>query len=241
MTTFRVFKNEDYSIISNDLFNDERLSWKAKGLMGWLLSRPAGWKIFLKDLQTRSKDGRDATAAAIKELIENGYIERTQVREKGIFKGYHYNVYESPRQENRTGKTAADNPNTENPTLVITELNKELSKEIYDKTKNESSKQTKQKPVFDFTDFSQSDQDSINEWLQYKTERKEPYKSQTGLNKFRKQLLEFKRSGQNIRILIDKSIARNWVGVWGNENKSATSGYHAMGDFTGEESGDVAF
>lgn len=127
MATFRVSKNSNYSTISNAFLNDEQLSWKAKGLLTWLLTRPDNWKIFSKDLQTRSTDGRDSTNSAIEELIKNGYIERISIREKGIYRGYDYTVYESPPQDNRSGKPAAVNPNTENPQLVITELSKDLT------------------------------------------------------------------------------------------------------------------
>lgn len=127
MAIFRINKNSNYSTISNVFLNDERLSWKAKGILTWLFSRPDNWQIFLKDLQTRSKDGRDSTNAGLDELIECGYIERIAIREKGIFKGYDYTVYELPIQENRDGKSAADKPKTENPSLLITELTKDLT------------------------------------------------------------------------------------------------------------------
>ena len=108
-TVYRVAKNKDnpYVMINKSVFDDERLSWRAKGLMGYLLSKPDDWKIVESDLVKRSKEGRDAVRAAIRELIAAGYIVRKQTREDGKFSSTEYHVYESPIDpDNRnTGNT----------------------------------------------------------------------------------------------------------------------------------------
>lgn len=55
---------------------DARLSWKAKGLAAYLLSKPPGWKIWTSDLIARSTDGRDAVLSGLAELEQCGYLNR---------------------------------------------------------------------------------------------------------------------------------------------------------------------
>lgn len=118
MTVFRINKTQNYSVISNKFLNDDNLSWKAKGILTWLLSRQDGWKPLLIDMQQRSKDGRDSTAAGINELVDYGYIVRHKIRDdKGLLKGYEYQVYE----ESVNGLSVTENPNTEKPTLISTD------------------------------------------------------------------------------------------------------------------------
>lgn len=207
MTIFRINKTQNYSVISNKFLNDDNLSWKAKGILTWLLSRQDGWKPLLVDMQQRSKDGRDSTAAGINELVEHGYIVRHKIRDdKGLLKGYEYQVYEEPVN----GLTATENPNTDNsntekPTLISTDkLNThKLSTKEVNKTA---------KAVFDFSDFLENEVLVIKEWLQYKQERKQSY-TPTGLKGLRTALLDLKAKGQLVSS-IQKSISSNWSGLF---------------------------
>ena len=93
----RVHKTKDYIVMSNHAIKNEKLSWKGKGLLAYLLSLPDDWKIYLEELTNHAKDGRDGTAAGIKELIKEGYIVRTQIKNpNGKFGEYVYEVYEIP-------------------------------------------------------------------------------------------------------------------------------------------------
>ena len=55
---------------------DPRLSWKAKGIAAYLLSKPPGWQIWTGDLIRRSTDGYAAVMAGLKELETYGYLKR---------------------------------------------------------------------------------------------------------------------------------------------------------------------
>ncbi len=55
---------------------DPRLSWKAKGIAAYLLSKPPGWQIWTGDLIRRSTDGYAAVLAGLKELETYGYLKR---------------------------------------------------------------------------------------------------------------------------------------------------------------------
>ena len=103
-------KKHDFTIIDNTGIKDPNLSWKAKGLLCYLLSLPDDWQIFISDLKNRSTDGRDSTASGIAELIKNNYATQEQIRlDNGQF-GYEYTIYEVPQDENRNGFSVTAEP-----------------------------------------------------------------------------------------------------------------------------------
>ena len=100
MSTFRVNKNVNYTIMSNHHLQDKRLSLKAKGLLSYMLSLPDDWDYSLKGLTVGCKDGLDSVRTAVLELEEHGYVRRQKVRNaKGQIIDYDYQVYESPVED----------------------------------------------------------------------------------------------------------------------------------------------
>ena len=75
-------KSKNFTIVSNQVINDIKLSLQAKGLMLIILSNTDEWIFYLKELSERSKNGIDSTRAALKELEENGYLFRYRLRDK---------------------------------------------------------------------------------------------------------------------------------------------------------------
>jgi hypothetical protein len=73
------------------MLNNPNLSWKAKGLLSFLLSLPERWAVYKTNLHQFSKDGRDGTVAAFNELIDVGYIQVYERKDNGRF-GYDYIV-----------------------------------------------------------------------------------------------------------------------------------------------------
>jgi len=85
---------------------DTRLSWKAKGLLLYLLSKPNDWQVYLADLVKRSKDRRSATTTGLLELEKNGYLYKERRRnDKGQFIGWLYWIYEIPEKNRKDKKT----------------------------------------------------------------------------------------------------------------------------------------
>lgn len=110
MEVIRVIKNKNYTTISNQLFKNKGISLKAKGLMGYLLSLPSDWNLSINGIVSVSKEGRTAIRNVFTELINAGYIERKQIRNKGKFVGYDYFVFEQPKLGNpTTAKCKSDN------------------------------------------------------------------------------------------------------------------------------------
>lgn len=75
MVKVRRQRVDPFSRVPHAVLEDERLSWRAKGIMAYLLGRPDDWIIRMRDIQNRSKEGRDAIRSAMQELKRAGYAK----------------------------------------------------------------------------------------------------------------------------------------------------------------------
>ena len=163
MEVIRVIKNKNYTTISNGVFKNKGISLKAKGLMGYLLSLPTDWNLSINGIVSVSKEGRTAIRNVFTELINAGYIERKQVRNKGKFVGYDYFVFEQPKLDKPTTvKCKSDN-------------NLQISKEVIKEriNKNTLSKSEKFKSEVFSYDYPKSMLESFYDYWS------EPNKSKT--------------------------------------------------------------
>lgn len=122
MSIFRVEKNSNYTVISNYHLRDKNLSLKTIGLLSIILSLPEDWDYTQAGLAAICKDGIDSVRAGLKELEENGYLEKERVRdEKGRVKGTDYRIFEMPKAKRVASKGTESNgieekaPNSEIP------------------------------------------------------------------------------------------------------------------------------
>ena len=96
MSVFKIEKNNNYTVMSNYHLRDHDLSYKAKGLLSFMLSLPEDWDYSLAGLCSISKESRDGIRSILKELQEHHYVEIEKVRgDKGYFE-YNYLIYEIP-------------------------------------------------------------------------------------------------------------------------------------------------
>lgn len=156
MSVIKVKTQKDFTVLYNVVLENPKLSFKAKGLWAYCMSRPNDWQFHVSHLATVSKNGVDSVYAALKELIAEGLVQKVQKNEKGKFGPVDYIIYpypqlkESlPRPENpeavkdsspyREEKPQVvdnvplrDFPETENPALLNKDilLNKETKKEL---------------------------------------------------------------------------------------------------------------
>ena len=64
-----------YTPIDNKILQNPALSWKARGLLCYLLSLPDDWEVSFADLVRQSKhDGETALRAAFRELQNHGFV-----------------------------------------------------------------------------------------------------------------------------------------------------------------------
>ena len=99
MTTIyrKHIKDRPFTCIENDTIKDPDLSWKATGLLVYLLSLPADWSVNNSDLQQRKIDGVGAVKSAMKELQRAGYVIREKERsDDGTITRHIVNVFEEP-------------------------------------------------------------------------------------------------------------------------------------------------
>lgn len=126
MKRIRVEKSKNFTTINNEFIFNKDLSLKAKGMLCHLLALPNEWKLYVEEVEKWHKDGKKAIYSAFKELTENGYMKREQIRDNGKFKGYDYVVYEVPYSQKRnTEKRYAENGTLLN---TNTKLNTNITK-----------------------------------------------------------------------------------------------------------------
>jgi hypothetical protein len=105
--------SRNFTIITNNCFEDLSLSGELLGLLTYLLSRPDNWQIRPHPLAKRMGWGRDKTYDALNALADLMYIERRQQRDgtNGKFRAVEYIVYD----ERVAGLSNERKPLTEMP------------------------------------------------------------------------------------------------------------------------------
>ncbi|WP_128380292.1 hypothetical protein [Streptomyces cavernae] len=71
---------DQFTQIANGLFRDNRLSYKAKGIFGYISTHQDGWQVTVAGLVRSGPDGRDAVRTGLKELETHGYLIRERLR-----------------------------------------------------------------------------------------------------------------------------------------------------------------
>jgi len=105
MANIRVFHNKDnpYVQLNKKTLEISSLSWEAKGLWAYLLSRPDDWNTNVKNLSRTFEGGEKRVRRILRELMENQlchYVQRRTTFESGRPKWGRgdYLIFESPRE-----------------------------------------------------------------------------------------------------------------------------------------------
>lgn len=138
---FRKKRDTNFTIINNDIFEDNKLSLPAIGLLCYLLSKPQDWdvtpKILCKKLNKKehSKASYEYILEVLKELENAQYLHKKKLHDGRT----EYFVYDEPNRENTyLGNSLIDDlPIREKPNREIPDTNKELKdhKELKEKKK----------------------------------------------------------------------------------------------------------
>lgn len=122
-------RRKGYAVVYRSVAQDKRLSLKARGLFLLMQSLPEDWKYTISGLANVAGTGKDQIRAALKELMDTGYLVMEQSHDDGgKFAGNVFVLQEdAPLSENPTtvektasplsGKPSTEKPSTENPTL----------------------------------------------------------------------------------------------------------------------------
>ena len=218
-----IFRNKhevNYTVLSNQTLSDKTLSFKARGLLAFMLSKPTDWEFFITEIITNSdKDGAGSVRAGIKELIAAGYLTCKQPKTKhGRWGKSIWDVWERPHTENpHTENPHTENPHTENPHTE----NPHTENYILLNTDIQSTKSTKKdflrKDKFDPSDlpfhFSRFDNlaKAWAEFIQHRKEKKCPL-TPLAYQKIVRAMLP--HSPEVIIAAINKSISCGWRGLF---------------------------
>lgn len=142
----RETKTENYSMISNEVLRRKDISWKAKGIMAYILSLPNDWTIYLEELEKHATDGRDSFRTGWNELKDKGYVQRSPVRDKGKIIAWKTTVKEKVDVEEfpphtefpYMEKPLMEKPHMDNPKLQSTNSTNNLSIQKTNSTKRAS-------------------------------------------------------------------------------------------------------
>ena len=104
-----------FTKVPNNLLNDERLSWGAKGLWAYMASKPKDWKFTIRGMASQTKDSTHATTSKLNELLKMGYATKTDTMTR-YGRCCEYSILEKPIEENpRVENCNEDNPSLDNP------------------------------------------------------------------------------------------------------------------------------
>lgn len=106
-----------FTIVPNAWLRDDRLSWKAKGLLAYLASHAEGFRVSQNLMLRAATDGRDSLLSGLAELEEAGYLVKADRDrdDSGRYASYDYRLtapgVPTEKAPNRSGgPTSAENP-----------------------------------------------------------------------------------------------------------------------------------
>jgi len=100
MTTYINHSNmqSEYTRIPNKALQDDSLTWGARGILAYLLSRPNNWTMSKVDLVRQSPDGRVKVDNYIKELVRKQYLKRVRITGLDNKFSWETHVWDTPQK-----------------------------------------------------------------------------------------------------------------------------------------------
>ena len=222
-----VKKKENFTTIHNNLILDESISWKAKGILIYMLSKPAAWKYKSSEIAKNSTDGRDSVRNGLKELVKNRYISRQKNSDGSLT----YYIFEDNQQNNI--KDYLQKPKLDNPSLEKPETeNPKLENPKLDNPSLYKRKNTNNKRIIVIKEYIYKSKKFLETYSDFKNMRDDIKKPMT--ERAEKILLTKlkKLAGENneelaIKIL-EQSILNNWQDIYPlkeENNANGSNGY----------------
>ncbi|MEK2474036.1 hypothetical protein [Streptomyces noursei] len=73
MTILRRHLSTGFTVLPTATIEDSRLSFRARGILAFLLAKPDNWKVRSESIAAAGQEGRDAVRKALRELRTYGY------------------------------------------------------------------------------------------------------------------------------------------------------------------------
>ena len=110
-----------FAQIANIVLNDPNLTFKAKGIYAYMISKPDNWNFTIQSIASQVKDGKASIQAGIKELKESGWITYIKFKNgSGVYLIRNDVTGIKPKPEKQTKAKEShipEKPYTENPDL----------------------------------------------------------------------------------------------------------------------------
>jgi hypothetical protein len=172
---FRQKRSSNFTVVPNEFLHSDQLSFKAKGLLSYLLSLPSDWEVHISHLATASTDGNDSVSSGILELITAKYVWR-RPRSGSEPGGWEYFIFDAPQSDSPFEESPnRENPKAENPESGKTATTKNYNKE--QRTKESKDTRTTEefvsdlKKIYDYIDVD-TELKRIDAWLLTHPDRK---------------------------------------------------------------------
>lgn len=177
----------NFTVVPNYLTEDTSMSWKAKGMLVYLLGRPHDWEINIPHLSTVSTDGESATRSGFSELEEAGYAYRIRhTNDAGQI--ISWSVYV---RQDKNDPWPFENPDVENPHVEKPhvenhhQLNKDNTKNLDNK---ENKNKTSEKASTEVDGVWQAYLDSLEE---FKPNKRKPVLSKQRIDLIKRRLANY--------------------------------------------------
>lgn len=73
---------DTYTVVPNQILTNTKLSWRARGILAFILSKPDGWRTSAAHLAQQGPDGLYAIRTALTELEAAGHLERIRTQDR---------------------------------------------------------------------------------------------------------------------------------------------------------------
>lgn len=194
--------NVPFAQVANQVLNDNRLSWRAKGIFAYIQSKPEEWDFSSIRMALDAKDGRDSTREGIKELESVGYLVRQKLPDGTLSMELFLPEIEEPETE----KPSLD-PETEKATDGKSHrrnISPISNKESYKERKNTSNKEVQ----VEIPEWMNREK-----WAEWEQHRKEIKKKLTPLT-VKKQIKLLSNYIPIYDLVIEQSIQNGWTGLF---------------------------
>lgn len=242
MGIIRTPKHDNFTILDNTFLRDPELSFKAKGLMSWMLSCPDNWDFTVAGIVSCAKESRDAIRGMLKELEDAGYLVREFGREKSGKYGVNYELVEKPVRKNRSGKTVTD----DQPQISTIKSNTKTGKKEKERKKGELPEPTVKvkgyKELISSLVENTTVQEKLLEYV-YSKCSKERYLKNVQVEVLVNQLVKLSEKPEEQIKIIKQSLLKGWNGFYALKKTGKKSGYRTGAvakKFTGETAKDEA-
>ena len=163
MPIIREKHEANYTVIGNQLINDDLLDWKELGLLIYLLSKPSNWTVCPSHLSKQKKTGVNGIYAILKRLTDVGYITKQRHADGKFdwivheYKNPHHDNHEQEKpnhEKPHEGNPDEEKPHEDNDRLISTDTTQSTEpNKILNGSKGASAKPKKPRSKLDFPDY----------------------------------------------------------------------------------------